>query len=65
MCIRDRTLTDEAGQSVTVEDPYRFEPVLTREELESFTAGSWYDQYRRMGAHLVTHQGVAGALFVV
>jgi len=46
-------------------DPYRFEPVITKEEAARFNAGIHYEAYRILGAHLMEAEGVNGVHFAV
>jgi 1,4-alpha-glucan branching enzyme len=48
-----------------IEDPYRFGPVLGDLDLHLLGEGTHYRNYEKLGAHLVTHQGVAGVHFAV
>ena len=48
-----------------VDDPYRFPPVLTEYDLHLFAEGTHYQLYDKLGAHLVTHEGVSGVAFAV
>lgn len=53
------------GTQKEAEDPYRFEPVITREDTARFNAGIHYEAYRILGAHLMTIDGVEGVHFAV
>lgn len=53
------------GTQKEVEDPYRFEPVITREDTARFNAGIHYEAYRILGAHLMVIDGVEGVHFAV
>ena len=53
------------GEVVSIEDPYRFPPLLTDFELYLHGEGTHYETYNSMGAHLVTCEGVPGARFAV
>jgi 1,4-alpha-glucan branching enzyme len=57
------TLPD--GREYEAEDPYRFGPVLTEYDLYLFGEGSHFDLYEKLGAHPITHEGVAGVAFAV
>ncbi len=48
-----------------VEDPYRFAPVITKEDTEKFRNGIHYEIYEKLGAHPMTIDGVEGVLFAV
>ena len=47
------------------EDAYRFWPVLGDMDLYLFGEGTHYKSYEKLGAHLITHQGVDGVSFAV
>jgi 1,4-alpha-glucan branching enzyme len=53
------------AREYTVEDPYRFSPVLTEFDLHLFAEGNHYELYKKLGAHLVEHEGVRGVVFAV
>ncbi len=54
-----------SGEALTLEDPYRFPPLLTSFELHLHGEGTNYESYRTLGAHLVECEGVAGVRFAV
>ncbi len=53
------------GSSYISEDPYRFWPVLGELDLYLYGEGNHWQIYDKLGAHLMTHQGVEGVLFAV
>lgn len=53
------------GMMYETEDPYRFWPVLGDIDLYLYGEGNHMRIYERLGAHLMTHQGVPGVLFAV
>ncbi len=53
------------ARQYTVEDPYRFAPVLTEFDLHLFAEGNHFELYKKLGAHLVEHEGVRGVVFAV
>jgi len=57
------TLPDDT--TYTIDDPYRFGPVLTDYDLHLFVEGTHYQLYDKLGAHVVTHEGVTGVNFSV
>ena len=57
------TLPD--GTSYETEDPYRFLPVLGDMDLYLYGEGKHWNIYQKIGAHLITHQGVKGVSFAV
>ncbi len=57
------TLPDDSVYEV--DDPYRFLPVLGDMDLYLFGEGQHWEIYKKLGAHLITHQGVQGVSFAV
>ena len=57
------TLPDNS--SYEVDDPYRFLPVLGDMDLYLFGEGQHWEIYKKLGAHLITHQGIQGVSFAV
>ena len=53
------------GQTYTAEDVYRFLPVLGELDLYLYGEGNHMQIYNKLGAHLMTHQGVEGVSFAV
>jgi 1,4-alpha-glucan branching enzyme len=53
------------GDPSTIDDPYRFGPVLSEFDLHLFNEGNHFQLYDKLGAHVVTHGQVPGALFCV
>jgi 1,4-alpha-glucan branching enzyme len=53
------------GQTVEMDDPYRFSPILGELDLHLFAEGSHLRLYEKMGAHAITHEGVEGISFAV
>ncbi|MBQ4471895.1 MAG: 1,4-alpha-glucan branching protein GlgB [Alphaproteobacteria bacterium] len=49
----------------TTRDPYSFLPVLGETDLYLYNEGKHYQIYEKLGAHLITHDGVPGASFAV
>ena len=54
-----------SGETLELEDPYRFPPLLTSFELHLFGEGTNYEAYRTLGAHPVECEGVPGVRFAV
>ena len=54
-----------AEASWTVDDPYRFGPILGPTDDYLLHEGTHRELYRRLGAHVVTHEGVRGVHFAV
>ncbi len=61
-CYRVKT---KEGEIVTIKNPYDFAPVIPKDGLEEFIAGSCTDAYRILGAHTMTLEGVDGVNFAV
>lgn len=53
------------GEEITYIDPYIFEPVLDPIDISLFNEGEHYKIYEKMGAHVMTVDGVDGVLFSV
>ncbi|MBD5097571.1 MAG: 1,4-alpha-glucan branching protein GlgB [Lachnospiraceae bacterium] len=53
------------GEEITYIDPYIFEPVLDPIDISLFNEGEHYRIYEKMGAHVMTVDGVDGVLFSV
>lgn len=53
------------GDVYEIEDTYRFMPVLSEQDIYLINEGRQLDLYKKLGAHLITHQGVKGAVFAV
>ncbi len=47
------------------EDAYRFLPILSDLDLYLYSEGTHWQIYDKLGAHLITHQGVEGVCFAV
>jgi 1,4-alpha-glucan branching enzyme len=54
-----------AGGTFTLEDPYRFPSTLGELDLQLLGEGTHYRAHERLGAHLVTLDGVPGVVFAV
>ncbi len=57
-------ITDRAGVH-EIDDPYRFGPVLGSLDLHLLAEGTHYRNFDKLGAHIITHEGVAGVHFAV
>ncbi len=53
------------GSSVEYYDPYSFEPVLSEYDLHLIGEGTHYKKYEKLGAHVITFDGVKGVFFGV
>jgi 1,4-alpha-glucan branching enzyme len=60
-----RLCAENAGGAWTFDDPYRFGPVLGPLDDHLLVEGSHRQLYRRLGAHLATHEGAPGVAFAV
>lgn len=58
-------ITLHNGQTYQAEDIYRFWPVLGEMDLYLYGEGNHMQIYDKLGAHLMTHQGVEGVSFAV
>ncbi|MCR5674205.1 MAG: 1,4-alpha-glucan branching enzyme [Lachnospiraceae bacterium] len=58
-------VTDAEGTETEVADAYAFPPLITREDTIRFGNGLHYYIYEKMGAHLMTRDGVEGCEFAV
>lgn len=70
--VEDQTLSfayrlkaSRGGDTWTVEDPYRFAPVIGEMDNYLLGEGSHKRLWERLGAHLIEHQGVKGTHFAV
>src|SRR6478752_153213 len=61
----DLVITDHAGQVRRLRDPYSFLPTLGEADLYLFGKGDERRIYEKLGGHLRTIDGVAGASFAV
>jgi len=53
------------GNEKEIEDPYRFDSLLSAFDLHLFLEGTNYEAYRTFGAHVVELEGVKGVRFSV
>ena len=56
---------DWGSHQQTIDDPYRFTPVLGELDLWLLAEGTHYRPYEKLGAHLLEHEGVHGVNFAV
>jgi 1,4-alpha-glucan branching enzyme len=54
-----------SGETLVMEDPYRFPPLLSSFDLHLYGEGTNYESYRTMGAHVCECEGVSGVRFAV
>jgi 1,4-alpha-glucan branching enzyme len=57
--------TDRLGNRCQLDDPYRFRPQLSDYDLYLLAEGTHWRSYEKMGAHLVSVDGVPGVRFVL
>lgn len=60
-----RLAAENAGGAWTIEDPYRFGPVLGPLDDHLMVEGTHTQLYERLGAHPTRHEGVDGVAFAV
>ncbi len=53
------------GNDWTVQDPYKFGPLLGELDIYLLAEGAHQELYNRLGAHEIVHEGVAGTAFTV
>jgi 1,4-alpha-glucan branching enzyme len=58
-------ITLPEGTRHEIDDPYRFPPVLTDFDLHLMAEGNHFRLYRKLGAHLIEHEGVRGVSFAI
>jgi 1,4-alpha-glucan branching enzyme len=56
---------DHEGHSWQRVDPYAFGRVLTDFDLHLLSEGTHYQNYKKLGAHVITHEGFKGVHFAV
>jgi 1,4-alpha-glucan branching enzyme len=54
-----------AGEERIVEDPYRFGPMLSEDDVYLHAQGALYEAWRSMGAHVIDVAGIRGVRFAV
>jgi 1,4-alpha-glucan branching enzyme len=58
-------ITNWAGETIQVADPYSFGPLLGELDMHLFCEGNHYEIYRKLGAQLMEVNGHRGVLFSV
>src|SRR5262249_11734241 len=58
-------ITDSAGRTRCLYDPYAFPPLLSDYDLHLFAEGTHYRTYEKLGAHRRTVEGIDGVHFAV
>lgn len=56
---------DLSGKIREFSDPYSFESLISKDELDKFNQGICYDIYEKLGAHRLEVNGITGVLFAV
>jgi 1,4-alpha-glucan branching enzyme len=62
---RYRLRVSSGGITREFDDTYRFSPVLGELDLHLLAEGNHFASYRKLGAHPIIHDGVAGVAFAV
>ena len=57
-------ITTTNGSEI-IDDPYSFSPTLGELDLHLLAEGNHQSPHKKLGAHLITHQGVAGVSFAL
>lgn len=72
ICIKNQSRFDyklnvkfESGEEITIIDPYDFDMIIDPIDVSLFNEGKHYEIYEKMGAHVVTVDGVKGVSFAV
>lgn len=58
-------VTDGDGHVSILDDPYRFPSTLSDYDLYLMGEGAHYQQYKKLGAHVIDIEGVSGVVFAV
>ncbi len=58
-------ITDTEGEESKVYDPYAFGPLMDREDFIKLGSGIHFKIYEKLGAHLMTRNGIEGCEFAV
>ena len=58
-------ITDTEGEDTKVYDPYAFGPLMDREDFIKLGSGIHFKIYEKLGAHLMTRNGIDGCEFAV
>ena len=59
------TVENTEGHTWEFVDPYMFGPVLTPYDLHLLGEGTHFENYEKLGSHLVVHEGIRGVHFAV
>ena len=55
----------QGGDTIEIDDPYRYGQVLTGFDLHLFAEGTHYQIYEKLGAHVLRHGEATGLHFAV
>lgn len=58
-------ITNWENHSWEIDDPYKYDPVLTDFDFHLFNEGNHYKIYEKLGAHIIENGGKSGTLFSV
>ncbi len=58
-------IEESSGVLWETKDPYSFSPVISEMDIYLFAEGTHYEIYKKLGSHLITHEGVEGVHFAV
>lgn len=58
-------LRESSGNTQEFSDPYSFLPIMSSYDLHLFAEGKNFFMYRKMGAHVLTHNDITGVYFTV
>ncbi|MCR4738738.1 MAG: 1,4-alpha-glucan branching protein GlgB [Lachnospiraceae bacterium] len=56
---------DKKGRESIVRDPYFYDSIITKDDIERINAGIHYEIYKVLGAHVMEYGGVRGTNFAV
>ncbi len=60
-----RLRVETAAAAIEIDDPYRFPPVLSEDDIRLLAAGDHLTSYDTLGSHVCTSEGVTGVAFAV
>lgn len=53
------------GRTEEITDPYRFGPIISKKDTDLFAAGTHYEAYKMLGAHICSVDGIKGVHFAL
>ncbi|MCR5107212.1 MAG: 1,4-alpha-glucan branching protein GlgB [Lachnospiraceae bacterium] len=56
---------DRKGKETIVRDPYCYDSIISKDDIERFNAGIHYEIYKILGAHVMEYGGVKGTNFAL